>query len=52
MGYDLVVRNGMVVDGTGSPAYRADVGVSDGRIATIGRIRDTAPTRSMPTATS
>ncbi|TML13764.1 MAG: hypothetical protein E6G39_09420 [Actinobacteria bacterium] len=41
MRYDLVVRNGMVVDGTGYPAYRADVGVSDGRIATIGRIRDT-----------
>ena len=40
MGYDLVLRNGMVVDGTGSPAYRADVGVSDGRIATIGRIRE------------
>jgi N-acyl-D-aspartate/D-glutamate deacylase len=40
MSYDLVVRNGMVVDGSGLGAYRADVGVIDGRIATIGRIRE------------
>ncbi|MEO5839666.1 MAG: amidohydrolase family protein [Acidimicrobiales bacterium] len=42
MQHDLVIRNGMVVDGTGLPPYRADVGVVDGRIATIGRIRDKA----------
>lgn len=40
MSYDLVVRNGMVVDGSGLGSYRADVGVVDGRIATIGRIRE------------
>ena len=40
MSYDIVVRNGCVVDGSGIGAYRADVGVADGRIATIGRIRD------------
>ena len=38
--YDLVVRNGRIVDGTGLAPYRADVGVRGGRIATIGRIRD------------
>ena len=34
--YDIVVRGGRVVDGTGSPWYSGDVGVRDGRIAAIG----------------
>ena len=42
MGYDLVIRNGMVIDGSGGPRYRADVGVKDGRIARIGRIAEPA----------
>ena len=36
--YDLVVRHGRVVDGTGNPAYFAAVAVKDGRIAAIGQI--------------
>ena len=40
--YDLVIKNGVVVDGSGLPGYRADVGVRHGRIATIGRIRERA----------
>ncbi len=42
MRYDLVIRNGMVIDGSGLPRYRADVGVRHGRIVTIGRIRERA----------
>ena len=38
--YDLVIRNGTVVDGTGLPNYRADVGLNGDRIATIGRIAE------------
>ena len=38
MAYDLVVRNGTVIDGSGMPRYRADVGVKDGKIAHVGRI--------------
>lgn len=42
MAYDLVIRNGFVVDGSGAPRYAADVGVVDGRIARIGRINERA----------
>src|SRR6478672_9898845 len=38
--YDLVIRNGTIVDGTGLPSYRADVAVNGNRIAAIGRIRE------------
>ena len=44
MGYDLIVKNGMIVDGSGFARYRGDVGVKDGKIAEIGRIRATAET--------
>ncbi len=42
MSYDLVVKNGTVIDGSGLPRYRADVGVRNGQIAAIGRIREDA----------
>jgi N-acyl-D-aspartate/D-glutamate deacylase len=38
--FDVVIRNGTVVDGSGLAPYRADVGIRDGRIASIGRIQE------------
>jgi N-acyl-D-amino-acid deacylase len=40
--YDLVIRNGTVVDGSGLGSYRADVGVVGDAIAFVGRIRERA----------
>jgi N-acyl-D-aspartate/D-glutamate deacylase len=42
MQYDLVIKNGTVIDGSGMPRYRADVGIIHGKIATVGKIRDRA----------
>jgi len=42
MAYDLVIKNGIVVDGSGFSRYRADVAVKDGTIVEIGKIRGAA----------
>src|SRR5262249_39997295 len=42
--FDLVVRNGFVVDGTGLPRRRVDVGVRDGRVATLAHLGDATAT--------
>src|SRR5688572_8733774 len=42
MPYDLLIKNGTVIDGSGLPRYRADVAVRNGKIAAIGRIRESA----------
>ena len=42
MSYDLVVKNGMIIDGSGGVRYRGDVGIKDGKIAKIGRINGEA----------
>src|ERR1043166_3871415 len=34
--YDLIIRNGHIIDGTGSPWYSGDIGIRNGRIAAIG----------------
>lgn len=40
--FDLVIRNGSVLDGSGSPAFTADVAILDGRIVAIGSLGDAA----------
>jgi dihydroorotase/N-acyl-D-amino-acid deacylase len=40
--FDVLIRGGHVIDGTGSPWYAADVGIRDGRIAAIGRLTGAA----------
>ncbi len=45
MSLDLLIRGAQLVDGTGAPGRQADVGVAGGRIAAIGRVRESA-TRS------
>ncbi|WNS76459.1 D-aminoacylase [Bacillus sp. DTU_2020_1000418_1_SI_GHA_SEK_038] len=36
--YDLIIRNGKIIDGTGSPWYYGDIAIKDGRIARIGKL--------------
>jgi len=48
--FDLVIRNGRVIDGTGSPWYSADVGIRNGRIAAIGRLEGAPAKRTIDAA--
>ncbi len=42
MAFDLLIKNGRVVDGSGGPEFRADVAVSNGKIVGVGRFNDSA----------
>src|SRR5947207_15011721 len=42
--YDVVIRHGRIIDGTGNPAFFADLAIKQKRIAAIGRVTGTAPT--------
>ena len=42
MQYDLLIKNGTVVDGSGLPRFQADVAIVEGKIAAIGKIREGA----------
>ncbi len=45
--YDLVIKDGMIIDGTRLPRYRGDIGVKDGQIAKIGRIQAHQGTKTL-----
>lgn len=43
--YDTIIRNGHIIDGTGSPWYAGDLAIRNGRIAAIGRLADARAAR-------
>ncbi len=45
--FDVVITNGRIIDGTGSPWYSGDVGIRDGRIAAIGALSGEARTQTI-----
>src|SRR6201999_580700 len=38
MAFDLLIKNGRVIDGSGLPAFKGDVGIRNGRIAELGKL--------------
>jgi len=43
--FDLILRNGDVIDGTGRPRFRADVGIVDDRVNAVAALDANVPTR-------
>ena len=41
--YDLLIKNGQIIDGTGKPSFLSDIGIKDGIIKKIGKIKREAP---------
>src|SRR5690242_13762360 len=48
--FDLVIRGGRIVDGTGNPSFAGDLGIRDGKIAAVGRLGDRAAARTIDAA--
>ena len=44
MAYDLLLKNGRVIDGSGMPSFFGDVAVKNGKIAEIGKLEGSAAT--------
>jgi N-acyl-D-amino-acid deacylase len=49
-GYDIIIRNGRVMDGSGNPWFAADIGIRGDRIVAIGRLGDARATRVIDAA--
>ena len=45
--YDLIIRHARVVDGTGNPWYRGDIGIRNGKIAAVGDLARASATRTV-----
>jgi N-acyl-D-amino-acid deacylase len=45
--FDVVIINGHIIDGTGSPWYSGDIGIRNGKITAIGNLSDVARTRTI-----
>ena len=45
--YDLVIRNGLVIDGSGRPGYRADLAIKGDRIVRIGKLKNAGAAREI-----
>jgi dihydroorotase/N-acyl-D-amino-acid deacylase len=50
LAFDIVITNGHIIDGTGSPWYSGDVGIRDGRIAAIGNLTAASRLRTIDAA--
>ncbi|MGH9661360.1 MAG: amidohydrolase family protein, partial [Bryobacteraceae bacterium] len=48
--FDLILRGGRIVDGTGNPAYFGDVGIRAGRVAAMGRLEGRKAARTIDAA--
>ena len=45
--FDVIITNGRVIDGSGNPWFRADIGIREGRIAAIGKLGDSAASQKI-----
>jgi N-acyl-D-amino-acid deacylase len=48
--FDLIITNGHIIDGTGSPWYSGDIGIRNGRVAAIGNLTDAPRKRTLDAA--
>ena len=48
--FDIIIKNGRIVDGSGNPWYKGDVGIRDGRIAALGSLDPGQGTRVLDAA--